>query len=561
MRTINLSKTLILPCLISLYFLSACSDPVTTVTQVETSKPAQQSEERLRPNVLLIVADDLGFTDIGSFGSEIPTPNLDELAYQGMRLTSLHAAPACQESRSMLIGSVPASRGIITRPHLEFEGGERNNLLSLDWATIPELLQESGYATYITGKWDLGWDEDYTPSTRGFDRSFVQLGGASSFFAEPLLLVNKTGFAEDGESLKFEDFPEDFYVTNTYTEKMLGYLESSPKDQPWFAYMPYTAPHWPLQLPNDWLDRHQGNYKAGYDELRLSRFNQAKAKGVIQESVNLDGFKPNAIPWDELTEKEKAHYSRAQEIYAGMIEHLDMSIGRVIAYLRETNQLDNTLIIFTADHGASPAEFGAAQNRYPSGRGVQIPNWIDNSLENFGRKNSFIDHGIGFAQAATAPFAGSKGTFSEGGLRSAAFVYYPKQIQGGTISHSFMTMMDILPTIMQAVGSEYPKDTFKGRDIKDIRGVSAWPHLTGQSDIVHQNTSAGWAFNRGAALVKGDYKIMKNVPRARQSEIAWQLYNISKDPGERNDLAAERPELVAELEAEWISNWGYQQDN
>lgn len=559
-----INKALKLSPLVFLLLISACTDTETTQTtqltasapQQITSDATQQNNSDPKPNVLLIVADDLGFTDIGAFGGEISTPNLDELAYQGMRLTSLHAAPACQQTRSMLIGSVPASHGITARPPLE--GGERNNLLSLDWATIPELLQEAGYATFITGKWDLGWDKGYSPETRGFDRSFVQLGGASSFFAEPLLLVGTTGFEEDGKSLEFADMPEDFYVTNTYTEKMLGYLEETPKDQPWFAYMPYTAPHWPLQLPEDWLDKYKGKYDAGYDILRSERVAQATAKGVIQDDFSLEGFQPNADSWDELSEQEQAHYSRAQEIYAGMIEHLDMSIGRVLNYLRETNQLDNTIVIFTADHGASPAEFGAASSdRYPRGGGVQIPDWIDNSLANFGRKNSFIDHGIGFAEAAMAPFARTKGSYAEGGLRSAAFVYYPKEIPQGTVSNSFMTMMDILPTVIDAVGSDQPSGEFRGREIKDIYGVSAWPHLTGESDTVHQNTSAGWASGRGAAFVKGDYKIIKEAPRARQAEVDWRLYDIANDPGERNDLAADNPEFVTELAKEWQENWDY----
>jgi len=544
-------------CLVILFIFSACSKVDSTIVQSEVSATSQKEFNDSRPNVLLIVADDLGFTDIGSFGSEIPTPNLDQLAYQGMRLTSLHAAPACQQTRSMLIGSVPAAHGIINRPPLE--GGERNNLLSLDWATIPELLQDAGYATYMTGKWDLGWDKGYSPATRGFDRSFVQLNGASSFFSEPLLLVNTTGFEEDGRPVDFSELSDDFYVTDTYTDKMLAYLESSPQDQPWFAYMPYTAPHWPLQLPKDWLDKHAGNYDAGYDTLRSDRVTRASALGVLQDNFTLNGFQSRAVPWDELTERERSHYSRAQEIYAGMIEHLDMSIGRVLNFLRETNQLDNTLVIFTADHGASPAEFGMATERYPRGGGVQVPPWVDNSLENFGQKNSFIDHGIGFAEAATAPFYQTKGSHAEGGLRSAAFVYYPEKITSGRISHSFMTMMDILPTIMDAIGSEAPSEgTFRGRQIKNIYGVSAWPHLTGETEQVHSNTAAGWASGRGAALVKGDYKIVKLASRAQQAEIDWSLYNIATDPGERNNLATQLPDLVKEMAAEWQTNWDMQ---
>ena len=539
---------------IILALVAGCSETEQQTSSEEPLAVVSESAEIIdidnRPNVLFIVADDLGFTDIGAFGSEISTPNLDALAYEGVRLTSLHAAPSCQPTRSMIMASAPSSKGIVERPPLE--GGERNNLLSMEWATIPELLSDAGYATYMAGKWDLGWDQGYTPSTRGFDRSFAQLSGSSSFFAEPLLMGDTSGFEEDGQRLDFSDLPQDFYATNTYTEKMLEYLDSSPSGQPWFAFMPYTSPHWPLQLPEDWLETQAGNYDAGYDELRNSRVEKARQLGVIPESFGLEGFQRLSVPWNELTDIEKAHYSRAQEIYAGMIEHLDMSIGKVIRLLRDTDQLENTLIIFTSDHGASGGEYGAASDRYPSGGGgPQFPEGLDNRLENFGRPNSFIDHGRGYAEAASAPFAQSKGSMYEGGLRAAAFVRYPKEIEGGTISHSFMTMMDILPTIMDATETDIPAaGTFRGREILDPYGISAWPYLTGQTDTLHSGTSAGWSTNRGAALVTGSYKIIKEP---LQSD--WKLFNIVDDPGERNDIAARFPELVAEMAEEWETNW------
>ena len=531
--------------------LTACSETEeVAVESIESVAAVEKTEtmEDTRPNVLLIVADDLGFTDIGAFGSEIPTPNLDALAYEGVRLTSLHAAASCQPTRSMLLGSVPASRGIVNRPALPTGG--RDNLLSLDWATIPELLQEAGYATFMAGKWDLGMDDGYTPATRGFDRSFVQLNGASSFFAEPMTAGELTGFEDDGQTLTFADLGEDFYVTDTYTEKMLGYLQSSPEGQPWFAYLPYTAPHWPLQLPDDWLDRHAGNYDIGYDKLRVARVAQATEEGLFPETFSLEGFQPTAFPWQELDEEEQAHYSRAQEIYAGMVEHLDMSIGRVIDYLRQTGQLENTLIIFTADHGASGAEYGSVQDRYGVRGGPRVPDHADNRLENFGRSNSFIDHGRGFAEAAMAPFKNSKGSMYEGGLRAAAFVYYPEEIQAGGISHSFMTMMDLLPTLMEATDTEIPTDSFRGREVRAPYGVSAWPYLTAKSDTVHTDTAAGWSANRGAALVMGGYKIIREPLNSE-----WKLFNLETDPGERNDLAAEYPELVATMATEWETNW------
>ena len=469
--------------------LHACTadDPASNQESSEPAAPEQNAPQATieaagtQPNILFIVADDMGFTDIGAFGSEIPTPNLDRLAYDGIRLNNLHAAAACRAARLMLMAS--ASTVAANHPVPEaFRGG----VLSLDYATIPELLQDAGYATYMTGKWDLGDVEGYTPEARGFDRSFVQISGSGPYFAE--YFRDAFGYREDGRELTPDDVPEDFYATRAFTDRMLEYIESTDEGTPWFAYMPYTAPHWPLQLPDDWLDRHAGRYDAGYDVLREQRFERANETGILPDSASLDGFEPITEPWSNLSPEEQRRYSRAQEIFAGMFEYLDMSIGRVVAYLEESGQLENTVIVFTADHGASAGEHGVDTGRVPTGGGpVYDPDAIDNSLENFGRRNSFIDHGRGFGEAATAPFRYQKGTISEGGLRAAAIVYYPAAVPAGGVSSEFVTFMDILPTFLEIAGTEHPgagpyRD---GRMINDIVGRSAWPHLTGRAATVH----------------------------------------------------------------------------
>ncbi len=540
--------------LVGLLLVSACSQDSQEMAATEITEAVTES----RPNILFIVADDLGFTDIGAFGSEIATPNLDRLAYQGLRLNNLHAASACQQSRTMLMASAPVSGTVITRPN--HEGGQRNNLLSREWAIIPELMQEAGYATYMTGKWDLGWDDGYTPATRGFDRSFVQLNGSASFFRETFLMPEAIGlgYEDGGERLEFDALPEDFYATDHYTNKMLEYLQETEEGQPWFAYMPYTAPHWPLQLPEERLHRNDGRYDMGYDELRVQRFERAGQMGVLPENSSLDEYSPLTEPWENLTEEEKQRYSKAQGIFAGMIEHLDMSIGRVISYLEESGQMENTVIVFTADHGASSGEHGVATGRAPQGGGPGMPDGIDNSIENFGRMNSFIDHGRGFGEAASAPFKYQKGTIDEGGLRAAAFVRYPAAVEAGDVGDAFMSMMDFLPTFMEIAGTEHPgASTFQGREINDIRGRSAWQYLTGQADTIHLDTDvAGWDSGDGGALIRGGYKVINTVaPGQPRDTTDWRLYNLVADPGEHNDLSAEHPEMVSEMVAEWEANW------
>jgi arylsulfatase len=506
-----------------------------------------------RPNILFIVADDLGYTDIGAFGSEIPTPNLDELAFQGVRLTNLHTDSGCQQTRVMLMASAGVSAALEIRPP---QDGQRANRLSLNWAILPELLQDAGYETYMTGKWDLGQEAEYTPATRGFDRSFVQLGASASHFAE-VLWGDYSLYELDGERIEYEDLPEDFYSTNYYTDKMIEFIQANDGDTPWFAYVPYTSPHWPLHVPEDWLDRHAGRYDAGYDELREARVARAAELGVVPASAVLENFDSLAPRWSELTAQQQRQYARAEELYAAMIENLDVNVGRLRDYLEESGQLENTVIMFTSDHGASTGE----QGHMDPAPGPPIPDFIDNRFENWGRPNSFVDHGPGFGEAATAPFRGYKGTLSEGGLRAAAFLHYPAAISSGEINETFMTIMDVLPTFLEIAGTAHPgAGNYRGREINDIKGRSFWPHLIGERASVHLPTdTAGWAQGDGGALIRGDYKIINLPPGGMggmgMGTVAWRLFDVTNDPGERIDLVAELPELTSELVAEWEANW------
>jgi arylsulfatase len=506
--------------------------------------PAEKS-----PNILYIVADDLGYTDIGPFGSEIPTPNLDELAAEGVRLTNFHAADACQPSRVMMMASTAVSTAL--EIHGRPMSGIRGNLLSRNWAILPELLQDAGYAAYMTGKWDLGVGEGYTPATRGFDRSFALIDGSASHFSEEFW-EDPFPYEDDGRRLSIDDLPQDFYSTDYYTDRMLEFLRSNDGETPWFAYVPYTTPHWPLQLPDEWLDRHTGRYDEGYDVLREARFARASELGVVPAGASLATFEPTAEPWSNLSPEQQRRQARAQEIYAGMVEHMDYSIGRIVDYLEESGQLDNTVIMFSSDHGASTSDWGLVPGDV--GRTVTAR---DNRLENFGRRGSYIDHGRGFGEAASAPLKGTKGRLSEGGLRAAALIRYPAEINGGDVNGTFMTMMDILPTFLEIAGTQHPgASTYKGRQINDIVGRSFWPHLTGRSDTVHLPTDvAGWALGNVGAVIRGDFKLINQALPGGMAVSLWRLYNIAEDPGETRDLSGQYPELTAELAREWLQNW------
>lgn len=405
-----------------------------------------------RPNILFIVADDLGFTDIGAFGSEIPTPHLDSLAYRGVRITNLHTAPACQPSRVMLMSSNSVASALETRPPLE--NGERDNQISLDYALLPELMQDAGYETYMAGKWDIGFRDGYLPSDRGFDRSFVQPGASASHFPEPLW-GDENIYQLDGVPIPYDELPEDFYSTNFYTDKMIEFIGGNDGSAPWFAFVPLTTPHWPLQVPEKDLFRYAGHYDHGYDALREDRFARAAALGVVPEGAVLDDFEPLAPAWDDLTDEQRKKYARSQEIYAAMVENLDQNVGRLIQNLEDTGQMENTVVVFTSDHGASVGEHGH-YDYVPGQPGPKMPDFIDNSFENWGRSNSFIDHGLGFGEAATAPMRGHKATLNEGGLRAAGFIYYPQAIAGGAIDHGMKSFMDFMPTFLDIAGTEHP---------------------------------------------------------------------------------------------------------
>jgi arylsulfatase len=543
-------------CACLLLLLSGCAEPETA--QPPTSEPplAAVPATPPRPNILLIVADDLGFTDLGAFGSEIPTPNLDRLAFGGLRLTSFHTGPACQETRAMLMsgrGSVSAIEQRPPRP-----AGERANALRPDIATLPELLRDAGYATYMSGKWDLGLTAESTPHARGFERSFALLEASSSHFAEPFW--DETSYYQEDDQ-PVPALPGDFYSTTYYTDKLLEYLAAHDGVRPWFGYLAYTAPHWPLQVPEDWLDRHAGRYDAGYDALREARFTASKAAGVMPKGADLKTFKPVAAPWSTLPEEHQRRYARTQEIYAAMVELMDQQIGRVIDELADSGQLDNTFIVFMSDHGASATELGVAgiSDHLPP-HFARLMETRNNAYENFGRPGSFIDHGRGFGEAATAPLKHFKGTVSEGGIRAAAFAHYPPLIQRPKVDGTFMTVMDLLPTFLQLAGTRHPGNTvYNGREVQDIRGRSLVPYLSGRSVTVHgSENAAGWHARTVGAIIKGRYKLTDQYPPGTwipPEERTWRLYDLVADPGETRDISKNFPDRVASLKAKWEQDW------
>lgn len=509
-----------------------------------------------RPNFLVIVADDLGFSDIGAFGGEIATPHLDALAMEGLRLTNFHSAPACAPTRAMLMTGVdPHIAGLGT--HVEvlhptqrgkpgYEG-----YLNERVATLPELLRDAGYLTLMSGKWHLGDTLETSPHARGFARSFALLPGAANHYASSPKAG--TGFPRQDtlytEDNRFVDLPDDFYSSDGFTTKLLQYLDERDDDRPFFAYLAFSAPHWPLQAPDDLVAKYKGRYDAGPEALREERLDRLKSLGLCAQDIKAHPIVAKNKPWDEMNDEERARSARAMEVYAAMVERLDWNVGRLVEHLKKTGELDDTVILFMSDNGAEGALIEAVPVFGPYLMDF-ISKYYDNSLANIGRPNSYVWYGPRWAQAATAPSRLYKTYTSEGGIRVVAFVRAPSLVAAPGIGHAFSTVMDVMPTLLDLAGAAHPAPDYKGRKVVAPMGRSLLPWLGGEAEDVHpKDAVTGWEFFGRRGIRKGDWKALWIPPP--EGTGAWQVYNLATDPGETRDLAETEPAKRAELLALW----------
>jgi arylsulfatase A-like enzyme len=512
-----------------------------------------------RPNFLVIVADDLGFSDIGAFGGEIDTPNLDRLAHAGIRFTDFHSAPACSPTRSMLLtGTDHHIAGIGTMLEVVppgFKGAPGyEGYLNDRVVALPELLRDAGYLTLMAGKWHLGNTIDRTPWARGFERSFALLpGGASHYGNVPGdFLPALSRYAEDDQFVSVDD---DFYSSDFYADTLLRYFrersaDPESQDRPFFAYLPFQAPHWPLQAPEETIAKYRGRYDAGPYALRDERLAALKRLGLCPPDVAAHPVVADGEPeWSEMSTDEQALSARSMEVYAAMVDRMDQNIGRVIDYLTETGELDNTVVIFLSDNGAE----GAIVEAMPILGGLiaaEIEKSWDNSLDNLGAPNSFIWYGPRWAQAATAPSRLHKAFTTEGGIRVVGFVTWPGFDRQHQIGTAFATVMDIAPTVLELAGVAHPGTEYRGREVAPMRGGSLVPYLSGGADAVHDDvTGTGWELFGRRAIRQGDWKALYLPEPYGPGD--WQLYDLSVDPGEIDDLAAARPDKLAELLVLW----------
>ena len=526
---------------------AACSPP-----QNDPASPVLASNGQA--NILLILVDDLGWSDLGSFGGEISTPNLDGLAVDGLRLTDFNTAPTSSPTRAMLLsgednhlsglGNMAEELGPNQQGKPGYEGFLNDRVVS-----IAQLLSHAGYRTMMSGKWHLGHSVALGPESRGFKDTFVLPGGGNHFNNNRAIyiggetdVVSKVSYRENGQKTVL---PDDYYSSAYFTDKMIEFLSSHHQrapDQPFFAFASYHAPHWPLQAPDAFIERYKGIYEDGYEPIRKKRFSRLKQLGLINDETELSvsDLWPR---WAELDKQTQAKESRRMQVYAGMVEALDFHIGRLIDYLKDSNTFANTVIIFMSDNGAE----GNDVHHIVRGNDQWIAENFDNSIDNMGKANSYIGYGPRWAEVSMTPFSGFKGHVKQGGIVSPAFINHPHYQKQQEIYSDYVSVMDIFPTLMEIAGLE---PTPANGKISPV-GKSLVPLLKGAKANLHQpdHASATELFNR-RSVRKGDWKLVWQEPPHGISD--WELYNLATDPAEKINLSHGNAKKRAELIALWV---------
>lgn len=516
---------------------------------------AEASNPEGRPNILVIVADDMGYTDLGSYGSEIETPNLDALANAGTQFSQFHVAPACAPARAMLMTGVDnhitglgAFNKLTLTPNQEGVPGYEAQL-NKRAASMGEIFIDAGYHTYTTGKWHLGYGADSSPPAHGFQRSMVLLeGGAGHFTPLPVLPFTRSAtYREDG---RITEAPEDFYSSDYYVDKMIDYIEQDKATgRPFLGVLSFTAPHWPLQAKPETIKKYQGKYLEGYEVLADKRRQALVERGLLQKNVTPAPYQHDEPrPWDSLNEEERLYEDKRMAVYAAMIDDMDQAFGRLVQHLKDNGQYDNTLFVFLSDNGTEGHEM--QQMVYT----VQMNTLFgmdccDNSFENIGNANSFLDLDPYWAAASAGPHRIYKGFPTQGGIVSPAFIAGKNLVQTD-VYKDFASVKDILPTLLDYAGIANHGESFAGRKVFPIEGKSIRPLLTGTADTVHgKDFTMGWQLFGKHGIRAGDWKLLRMPPPYGNDE--WELYHVVSDPAESNNLAEQNPEQLKIMIQHW----------
>ncbi|HUW94087.1 MAG TPA: arylsulfatase [Bacteroidales bacterium] len=528
-----------------------------------------QRNQVKRPNIIVILSDDIGYSDIGCFGSEIETPNLDRLATDGVRFTHFYNAARCSPSRAALFtGLYPhqAGMGHLASSIPYEEPGYRDDL-SRNTMTLAEVLKQAGYSAYMTGKWHLARDLSPTgdksnwPLQRGFDRFFGTINGSGSYF-DPGTLTCNNDFVAPGK---------DFYYTDAISDTTVKYISQHPKDKPFFLYVAYTAAHWPLHAPEKEIEKYKGMYDIGWDSLRALRFNKLKKLGIIDDNCKLTARGVAVPAWEN--EPMKEWQARRMEVYAAMIDVMDQGIGRIISALEQKGELENTVIFYMQDNGGCAEPQGTNKPTVPliadqkilkpfpydqvltvrrpeytrdgryvrSGRGVMA-----------GDADTWVAYGEEWANVSNTPFREYKQWVHEGGIASPLIVFWPAGIsRTGVLNREVSHLIDIMPTCLEIARAPYP-EKYNNNKILPFEGRSLIPALKNR----HINREfLFWEHSANRAIRNGKWKLVAKVKKQMEfsssDENAWELYNLNTDPSETNNLANKYPKRVKKMAERW----------
>lgn len=485
-----------------------------------------------RPNIVVIMVDDMGWSDIGCYGSEIETPNVDRLATEGMLFTQFYNNAKCTTTRASLLTGLYPRNG----------GRGQAELITKHMLTLGEAMRHAGYATGMSGKWHNGKTVGTRPFDRGFDEAYGLWDGCCNFFnpkiPDPKFKGGKVRpFGHNDRFLEFEDFPEDYYTTDAFTDHAIKTVKvHAASGKPFFHYLPFTAPHYPLHAKDEDIAKYRGKYAEGWDVLRQKRLARQRKLGLIDDKWKVIARDDRAQSWERARGIDEDWQQSRMEVYAAMIDSIDQNIGRLLDALDETGVADNTLVLFLSDNG------GCAET--PGGNDPkQIP----------GPKEYYSHVGPGWATASNTPFRRYKQYCHEGGIATPLVARWPKVIQPGSLTQQVCHIIDFLPTFLDMSGTEYPEShpEFSEPTIP-LDGKSMLPVLKGQNRQPHDYLYWHWSTNRAVRM--GDWKLTWD-----KHAKSWELYDLVNDRTEAHDLAAEYPELVSSLIAKW-KDWALMTD-
>lgn len=492
-----------------------------------------------RPNIILVLVDDLGFTDIEPFGGlDVKTPNLSKLAAEGTRFQEFYNNSICAPTRASLLTGQYAHKAGIGYFNVNLGLPAYQGFLNKESLTLGEVLKNAGYSTILSGKWHVGDDFDKWPAQRGFERSFGFIGGSANFYE-----INE----EDNPSVPLvknnEPFylPKGRYLTDEITDQAISFLHEQDKEEkPFFLYLAYNAPHWPLQAPEEDIQKYNGIYQHGWDSLRTDRYRQAVEKGVFPKGQKI-AERDSAIQfWNKLTYDEQQYWQRRQQVFAGMIDRMDQSLGRLLAALKELEKDENTVIIFLSDNGAQ----GGEQTRIYTTR----------NTETVGRPGSYDVQNNNWSQTGNSPLRSYKNNPYEGGIGAPFIVWYPKEVKANAIKKGTGHIIDIAPTLYDFAQADYPEE-FNSIKTNTLSGVSFRNLLSTDQNQIDRSKPLFWERAGNRAVRHGKWKLVSLYSNNNQVE----LYNIDEDRAENNNVADQFPEVVQELEnlyAQWAKETG-----